>query len=1300
MAPKPPTTTTGPKKGLKLRRALKSAARLPSRAIPTRSLSGLNLGRGGLGRRTALTPLPSEQAFVYLRIKVISCTALVAKDRNGYSDPFVVVSVLNTRHQTPVAKRTVNPVWEGKNGGEATWDFPIWLSLADQLGAVELVVWDKDMVGKDYLGESAILLDEWFGREGEGERAFGWDDEANVPFTLPLVSTRAGTPVTGSVQVKLGFVSPPNTSNVMEFDEIFTELIRRSRPSLVSAPPTEGVGTIRSHQSGAVFQDDGGLSSDDSDDEDDGEGDHHHDDSGREGVSAFLAPPGGMSAQYEGGRSTPSTPTTPLSEIYKPPGPPHLTIQPSSPATPTQGPDTKTPTASPLSSTPTSTAPGTPNMGAPSPTLPAKKKKLFPIPLPRRISGLGSSSSNSSVGMMSSSSSGALSTPSSNLPPATPVVDPTTGELVPGTPAPALASPGIGAEEEGKKEKKGKRFRKSWGAGSPALSPSPVAQESGESGGSGHESRSPSGSGSDNVRAEGVKKGRKKKVEYSLDAGNDIVGIVMLEIQSAEDLPRLKNMTRTGWDMDPFVVISFGKKVFRTRVIRHSRNPVWDEKLLFHVRRYETSFKVQLTILDWDKLSSNDHIGDASFDVAKLIEQAPQKDPVMGLYDKSENGEHDMVEFKLKLDGGAGGVWEAKHNPAINIRAKYQPYDALRQRFWRQYLKQYDTDDTGTISHLELTSMLDSLNSTLTRSTIRSFFTRNEKVPHRDELTVEEVIHCLETELGRPDSEKRRVDEEEGEGVDTSVNATPALGGGGAKLDLDNLDFSGPPHVGADSGNVKADPPGPYTTEPAEIPLVEVAAPTGGAGVTAPVKLGEQSRQGSYSEYSESDDAEDGGLSSGSAAVASGPEVVDTTTGKTKKYRFRRKAKGKKGKDKESSGSGSGDASEESIERVINVRNCPLCHRPRMNSKAEMDIITHMAVCASQDWEKVDRIVVGNFVTASQAQRKWYTKIISKVSSGDYKLGANSANIIVQNRMTGQLEEEKMQVYVRLGIRLLYKGATSRMEGGRARRLLKSLSIKQGIKYDAPESALDIPTFIEFHGLNVNEIQDPIDSFKSFNEFFYRKLKPSARPIDKPDDPYRMVSAADCRLMTFATVDEATRLWIKGREFTVARLLGDSYKGQAERYAGGALAIFRLAPQDYHRFHSPVEGTIGPMTYIAGEYYTVNPQAIRTSLDVYGENARKIVPIDSPHFGRVMAVCIGAMMVGSIKTTVQEGDYVHRGQEFGYFAFGGSTIVILFEKGALEWDEDLLINGRASLETLVRVGMGIGTGRRGHVHAD
>jgi phosphatidylserine decarboxylase len=111
---------------------------------------------------------------------------------------------------------------------------------------------------------------------------------------------------------------------------------------------------------------------------------------------------------------------------------------------------------------------------------------------------------------------------------------------------------------------------------------------------------------------------------------------------------------------------------------------------------------------------------------------------------------------------------------------------------------------------------------------------------------------------------------------------------------------------------------------------------------------------------------------------------------------------------------------------------------------------------------------------------------------------------------------------------------------------------------------------------------------ETFNEFFYRKLKPDARPVEDPENPKRIVSGADCRMMAFETVSDATRLWIKGREFTVARLLGEAYRSEAERYAGGALAIFRLAPQDYHRFHSPVDGVIGPMTYISGEYYTVN----------------------------------------------------------------------------------------------------------------
>ncbi|KAF5316054.1 hypothetical protein D9619_006903 [Psilocybe cf. subviscida] len=1425
-----------------------------------------------------MVPRPGEQPVVLLRVQVLGCMGLLARDRSGTSDPFVTTSLLPTRHSTPVVKRTLSPVYPPAT---ATFDFPIFLSLADRLGvgalALECVVWDRDLMGmkKDYLGEVGVGVGEWFGffasadAEADEEVEVGFENEGNKPISLPLISTRSGTAPTGTIQLKLGLVAVPGANNLMELDEIYAELVRRGqnayaagRVSLVSAPPVSAshvvifgrdfggltvfflyldffffisvlfiprhscVGTIRSHHTPTVvagdqsvsvdshghlhphpgpdhgtqpadYQDDGGLSSDSSpedseaDDTDvtEDEENENENDTGTEtgdervdveGVrrAAGLRPDSGAS----GGRRSGSA--SPLLDLYIPPPidmsfatgeesadaepegkekekeklgrdygvlsrqafqgagvrPPELVLTEASPATPTPG--STMPTAVPLA-TAKSSAPST-------------RQRQQDENTPRAASSSSGYGALGSAPARSSASPGALSitpvpTPSSagpGAPPLTPTtpITPTTSSgasrFIPnpkkfvrrfsGLTGGGGSSASSSSEAQGSSTA-GAMAMDAEGAGAPSLAatanpvaavsqtqsdgslPSPVSSAKGDGGkGTGKKTRKRKGRG----------------YEFKGDS-NDIVGIVMLEIEGADDLPRVANMTRTGWDMDPFVVISFGKKVFRTRVIRHSRNPVWDEKLLFHVRRYETAYKVQLAVLDWDKLSSNDRIGDVTFDIKDLVDSAPQPDPETGLYrdeDSSvpmgkdggvgkEAGEEKGVrKYSLPLATAKETKWETKHNSVIRFRAKYQPYAALRQRFWRQYLKQYDTDDTATMSHLELTSMLDSLGSTLTRSTLNSFFTRFGVDVHEGEITFDQAVQCLEEELCRPDSEKKRVDADDG--LDTSVTATPVMmladhNGAEVPLDLDQLDFTGPPHVGVDgvggrlSGGTPAGedgpgasylqprPPKPYKTEPMQMPLVDT---------------------GSGTDLS-SDDTEGGDIANNSPTPQASTLVFtrssETTTtaslsaaapGKKsggKKMRFKRMKRSSKtgtAKDpsEDSNGSG-GDAggsssSDPGVERVINVKNCPLCHRPRLNSKAEMDIVTHLAICASQDWSKVDRIVTGNFVTASQAQRKWYTKIISKVSSGDYRLGANSANIIVQNRMTGQLEEEKMQVYVRLGIRLLYKGATSRMEGGRARRLLKSLSIKQGVKYDDPDSAKEIPTFIDFHGLNMDEILDPLESFKTFNQFFYRKLRPSARPVEAPNDPYRLVSAADCRLMTFETVQEATKLWIKGREFTVARLLGDAYKADADRYVGGALAIFRLAPQDYHRFHVPVDGKIGPMTYIAGEYYTVNPQAIRTALDVYGENARKIVPIDSPQFGRVMAVCIGAMMVGSIVTTVEEGEQVKRGQEFGYFAFGGSTIVILFEKGKVTWDEDLLINGRASLETLVRVGMGLGTG--------
>lgn len=249
--------------------------------------------------------------------------------------------------------------------------------------------------------------------------------------------------------------------------------------------------------------------------------------------------------------------------------------------------------------------------------------------------------------------------------------------------------------------------------------------------------------------------------------------------------------------------------------------------------------------------------------------------------------------------------------------------------------------------------------------------------------------------------------------------------------------------------------------------------------------------------------------------------------------------------------------------------------------------------------------------------------------------------------------------------------------------MLKSLSIKQGRKYDDPASAREIEGFINFHQLDMSEVLLPMEAFKNFNAFFYRALKPTARPCSAPDNPRIIVSPADCRSVVFNHIDDATRIWIKGREFSIERLLGKAYPQDVQRYTGGSLGIFRLAPQDYHRFHIPVDGILDEPKPIDGEYYTVNPMAIRSALDVYGENIRVICPIDSVAHGRVTVVCIGAMMVGSTVITRRPGEHVSRAEELGYFKFGGSTLIVLFEPGAMKFDDDMVENSNSAVETLV-----------------
>ena len=238
-----------------------------------------------------------------------------------------------------------------------------------------------------------------------------------------------------------------------------------------------------------------------------------------------------------------------------------------------------------------------------------------------------------------------------------------------------------------------------------------------------------------------------------------------------------------------------------------------------------------------------------------------------------------------------------------------------------------------------------------------------------------------------------------------------------------------------------------------------------------------------------------------------------------------------------------------------------------------------------------------------------------------------------------------------------------------------------GRRMDTLSSSLKIKPFIEQYGLDEGEFAESVDDYNSFNEFFYRKLKPGARPIDAANDS--VVFPADGRHLAFADITAESNFFVKGQSFDLAIFLGDA--DLAKRYEGGSMILSRLCPVDYHRFHFPCEGNPGPPRFINGWLYSVNPIALVTRPSIFWENKRVVTAIESPSLGQVQFVDIGATMVGSIRQTYTPGETVAKGEEKGYFAFGGSSVAVLFEKGRVEFDADLLENTVNGFETYARV---------------
>jgi phosphatidylserine decarboxylase len=243
-----------------------------------------------------------------------------------------------------------------------------------------------------------------------------------------------------------------------------------------------------------------------------------------------------------------------------------------------------------------------------------------------------------------------------------------------------------------------------------------------------------------------------------------------------------------------------------------------------------------------------------------------------------------------------------------------------------------------------------------------------------------------------------------------------------------------------------------------------------------------------------------------------------------------------------------------------------------------------------------------------------------------------------------------------------------------------------GWKMNRRRSALRVLPFIVDYDLNVDEFAKSAFDFRSFNEFFYRALKPECRPIDAGE--HTAIMPADGRHLAFQNVDAAKGFYVKGAKFSIADLLGDAELGG--KFAGGSMLISRLCPVDYHRFHFPVGGQTDTPRLINGWLYSVSPIALRKNIRYLVENKRMLTLIDSPGFGTVAMLEVGATNVGSIMQTYVEGRVLNKGDEKGLFKFGGSCVITLFQRGRIQFDADIVQQSDQCIETYARMGDRLG----------
>lgn len=239
---------------------------------------------------------------------------------------------------------------------------------------------------------------------------------------------------------------------------------------------------------------------------------------------------------------------------------------------------------------------------------------------------------------------------------------------------------------------------------------------------------------------------------------------------------------------------------------------------------------------------------------------------------------------------------------------------------------------------------------------------------------------------------------------------------------------------------------------------------------------------------------------------------------------------------------------------------------------------------------------------------------------------------------------------------------------------------------DSKISTLKIKPFVNNFNIDMNESLKSINQFKSFNDFFTRKLKSNSRTIW--GNKNILISPADSRVLAFQNIDVNKIIQVKGSDYSFKELLNSDKL--CEKYKYGSCIIFRLCPTDYHRFHFIDSGICTESNKINGCYYSVNPIALQNIPSLFCKNKREWSILKSNNFGDILYIEVGATCVGTIVQTYTSNKKVSKGQEKGYFKFGGSTVMLFFEKNKISIDEDIIKQSNLGYESKVLIGEKIG----------